>query len=278
MPAKKNAPKSTALSKNVIEGESSGGSGSRALSLIDQELAQEATGISNQIGQLGGGNRIEVKPDGTFNLPDGTVFDGEMKIVVVDFATHHDYYEAQYNPNNPVPPICYARGKNLDELKPEADSPDIQNPDCKSCPLNQFGSGPNGKSKACKNSRALAVLIVDPDQPDAHNAPDAPLYSFKLPPTALKSFDAAIAGLTRTLGHPIKGTLNVYAKPVGTYALISFGDPEPNDNYAEHAARRGEAHDILYRKPDFAAYEAKQAQGTNNRRGNRAAPARGARR
>lgn len=255
----------------VIDSTATGGkSSSKAMSTIDQELAAEIANIKNEIGQASG-NKIKVEPSGNFILPDGMNLGNEIQIVVVDFATHHDFYDAPYNSQNPTPPVCYARGKDLTTLAPEPDSPDIQSEKCSTCPMNAFGSGSNGKSKACKNSRVLAVLLVDPEDPDAINASDAPIYTLQLPPTAIKSFDGAASHIARTLlGPPIKAVLTVIAKPVGTYALISFIDPVPNTHYALHAARRPETIDMLYRKPDFAAYDAKQPTPRG-----RAAPARG---
>jgi hypothetical protein len=230
-----------------------------SLANIDAELANEVATLKNAIGQSSG-NKIKVEATGDFILPDGMNLGNEIQVVVVDFATHHDYYAGPYNPQNPEPPVCYARGKDLSTMVPEDDSPEKQNDRCATCQWNQFGSGQNGKSKACKNSRMLAVLVLDPDNPDSIDAADAPLYALQLPPTAIKSFDGAVAHVARSLnGPPIKAVFTVSAKNVGTYALISFSDPVPNASYAAHAARRGEAQDILYRKPDFAAYEAKQA-------------------
>src|SRR5690606_7800864 len=104
----------------------------------------------------------------------------------------------------------------------------------------------------------LAVALVDPDDPGAAAEPDAPLYTLELPPTAIKSFDGAVSAIARSLsGPPVKAVLTVRAKNVGTYALISFHDPLPNPDYAAHYARRGEVQDMLFRKPDFASYEAK---------------------
>lgn len=244
--------------------------GNKSLALVDQELANEVANLKNQIGQASG-NKIKVEATGDFVLPDGMNLGNEIQVVVVDFVTRNSFYSGPYNPNNPTPPDCYSIGKNLADLAPEADSPAIQADKCTTCPLNQFGSGNNGKSKACKNSRSLAVVLVDPEDPEASAALDAPIYTLDLPPTAIKSFDGAVAYVARSLaGPPVKAVLTVSAKNVGTYALITFSDPVPNPHYAVHYARRAEVQDQLYRKPDFAAYEAKQpARGSRN-----AAPAR----
>src|SRR5690606_5403449 len=114
--------------------------------------------------------------------------------------------------------------------------------------------------------------------PGAAAEPDAPLYTLELPPTAIKSFDGIVSNIMRSLsGPPVKAMLTVRAKNVGTYALITFHDPLPNPDYAVHYARRVEVQDMLFRKPDFAAYEAKapvRGRGAARAPARRAAPAR----
>lgn len=245
--------------------------GNTSLALVDNELANEVANLKQQIGQSSS-NKIKVTPQGQFLLPDGMDMGDEIQVVVIDFVTRHTFYSGPYNPNNLAPPDCYAIGKTIADLAPENDSPAIQSEKCATCPLNQFGSGANGTSKACKNARSLAVVLVDPENPGLAAEPDAPIYTLDLPPTAIKSFDGAVNHVARTLqGPPLKAVLTVTAKPVGTYALISFVDPVPNPDYAAHFARRGEVQDLLYRKPDFSAYEAKKPVARNART---AAPAR----
>ena len=243
--------------------------GSKALSTIDQEMAMDLASLKSQIGSPSG-NKIKVEATGDFVLPDGTNMGNEIQVVVVDFVTKHTFYDGPYNPGNPTPPACYAIGKDLATMAPEADSPQVQHGDCRTCPLNAFGSGSNGKSKACKNARMAAVIVIDPENANAARDPSAPVYMLELPPTAIKSFEAAISGVARALGLPVKAILTVSAKNVGTYALITFSDPIPNPNYALHYGRKAEVQDALYRKPDFAAYEAKAPAA----RGRSAAPAR----
>ena len=185
--------------------------GNKSIALVDQELANEVANLKNQIGQASG-NKIKVEATGDFVLPDGMNLGNEIQVVVVDFVTRNSFYSGPYNPNNPTPPDCYSIGKNLADLAPEADSPAIQGDKCATCPLNQYGSGDNGKSKACKNSRSLAVILVDPEDPDASAALDAPIYTLDLPRTAIKSFDGAVAYIARSLaGPPVKAVLTVSA-------------------------------------------------------------------
>lgn len=233
-------------------------SGNTSIALLDQELNSEAAALKQRIGQPAG-NKIKTEPAGNFILPDGMNLGNEIQVVVVDFVSKNTFYSTKFNPNAPTPPECYAIGKEIDAMAPEEDSPHIQHDACRSCALNQFGSGEGGRSKACKNSRLLAVLLVDPDNPRSIDAPDAPLYTLEVPPTSLRAFDGAVAHIARNLaGPPVKAILTLTARPAGTYALINFIDPLPNPGYAVHYARRAECRDMLYRKPDFAAFEARK--------------------
>lgn len=243
----------------------------QSLATIDAELANEVMDIKSRLGQPAG-NQIKIEVAGRFTDPSGADLGDEIQVVVVDFVSRNNLYLTEYDPNSITPPDCYAIGKaRHDQLVPEDDSPSKQSEDCSSCPMGQWGSGKGGRGKACGNRYLVAVLVVDPDDPEAHNAPDAPLYTINLSPTNLKSFDGFASGVARSLnGPPIKAIGTVVAENAGTFAKVYWNDPIPNPDYAAHAARRGEAQDILFRKPDFTAADAAPAQG----RGRAAAPKR----
>lgn len=232
--------------------------GGGALATIDQELSQEVANLKQQIGQPGG-RAIKIKNTG-FISPEGMDLGGEIQIIVLDFVSKNMFYDRPYDPQNPTAPACFAMGRVLSSMTPDPDSPAVQADSCAVCPLNAFGSGSNGKSKACKNTRELAVLLVDPENPDSINDPAVPIYTMSVPPTGLRAFDGAVASIARSLaGPPIKAILTATVKDAGTYGLLSFVDPVPNPNYGEHYQRRKEAAELLERRPDFTQYEAPKA-------------------
>lgn len=231
-----------------------------SLANIDAELQNEIANIKETIGQSSG-NRLKLEVTGDWTLPDGANLGNEIQVVVIDYASRNNFYLTNFDRDNPTPPDCYAMGKKIADMAPEDDSPEKQSDKCGTCPMNQFGSGQNGKSKACQNRRYAAVLLVDPENDGAHNEPDAPIYLIDLSPSNIKSFDGAVGMVARSLnGPPIKAILTVVGKNAGTYATATWIDPVPNPDYAQHVARRAEVQDLLYRKPDFAAHEAKQQQ------------------
>lgn len=241
------------------------------MATIDAEMAQDMARLKETIGQSAG-NRLKLEVTGSFTTPDGMDLGNEIKGIVIDYMSHNKFYTTPFNKDNPTPPDCYAIGKNIAEMAPEADSPQLQNPKCGSCWANQFNSAQTGAGKACQNRRHVALLVIDENNPDAHNAPDAPIYILDLAPTSLQAFDAAVSAVARALnGPPVKAILTLVGKNHGTFAKVSFVEPEPNPDYALHYSRKGEVQDMLTRKPDFAAYEAKAAAQPKGR--GRAAPA-----
>lgn len=230
-----------------------GGSNSaQALTTLDAELSQSAIALRGAIGGPAG-KSIKVKPTGNFITPEGHDLGSEFQCVIVDFMSKNMFYSTPFSADNPVPPDCYAANKLIAAMVPDPESPAVQAESCNVCPLNAFGSGNNGKSKACKNTRELALIVIDAHNPNAHLEADAPIYTLSLTPTALRSFDGFVSNAIRTLGGPpIKAIVTVAAENVGTYAAVSFHDMVPNPHYAVHAARRAEAADLLARKPDFS--------------------------
>jgi hypothetical protein len=229
----------------------------KSLATIDAEMAQGLIDLKGTIGQSAG-NRLTVEVKGSFTTPDGLDLGSEIQVVVLDYFSANKFYTVAFDRDNPAPPDCYAMGRIINDLVPEADSPHVQNKDCRTCPMNAFGSAQNGKGKACQNRRLVAVLIVDPNNPDAHNEPDAPIYLLDLSPSNNKSFDGAVNAVARALnGLPVKAILTVSAENAGTYAIVRWSDPVPNPDYALHYSRKDECYDMLTRRPDFAAHAAK---------------------
>lgn len=250
---------------------------SKSMTAIDDELSKEIANIKGQIGQTAG-SKIKIESSGDFLLPDGFNLGNEIQVVVLDFVSRNFYYLTPWDAVNPAPPDCYAlstlASKNVENaiqnMAPEPDSPAVQSDVCHTCPQNAWGSASNNKAKACQNRRWLSVLLVDSDNPEAHNAPDAPVYTLDISPSNIKSFTGAVAAIARALnGPPIKAILTVRGNNVGTYAALSFVEPVPNPDYASHMARRAECADILMRKPDFTI----QSQRTPSRQPARRKPA-----
>lgn len=229
------------------------------LATIEAQLAQEAAKVSAQVGQPEA-RKIAIDRSGNFIAPGGLNLGAEIEVCVIDFCSANDLYTAAYDPNKPAPPVCFARGREIADMYPEETSPEPQAETCAVCPHNQFGSRGNGK--ACKNTRNLAVVLMnefDEDSPE-----DTPMYLLSVPPTGLKSFDAAALQAARLLnGPPIKGVFTIRAVSGGTYTTLQFSTPQPNPFFADMFALRDKAEEIIGRLPDLTHYvpTRPQAQG-----------------
>lgn len=120
--------------------------------------------------------------------------DPKMDVVIVNAAPHvsRAYYAKLYDPNAISVPDCWSN----DGIKPDARSAAPQGKTCETCPMNKSGSGSNGKSRACKYSRRLAVLL-------GNNIENSDVYQMQLAPTSLfgKAPDEDHMGLDAYVKH-----------------------------------------------------------------------------
>jgi hypothetical protein len=117
--------------------------------------------------KMGGGaslRRIQTNNTGTFKRVVGGKQIGkavphQLDVIVVDILrdVSRKFYAKAYDPNAKATlPDCWS---NLGD-RPEPKASNKQAASCKACPRNVEGSGPNGKSKACRYERRIAVLIA----------------------------------------------------------------------------------------------------------------------
>lgn len=158
---------------------------------------------------------------------DGTFWEGEtalpdpLQCIVVAEALLHVWYEEAYDPENPAPPSCFATG-NVDPADPEGkktlhahpSSPNIQggpeNHDCGTCPLNQFGSAPVGRGKACANNRVLAIVMAD-DPALLDPKRELRWKTLTLSPTGLSSWGKYVKSIEREYKRPPEGVLTQFS-------------------------------------------------------------------
>lgn len=230
-----------------------------ALVSIQAEMQAALATLADRT-QAPSGDKIQIKNDKTFHLPDGTVAD-ELQVIIVDFTAYNAFYEGAYNKDAVVPPTCFAINPILVRMAPSENSPVKQSDSCGTCPMNQFNTASNGGGgKACKNMRRLCVLPVDADE-------DAPLWILDTSPTACKSFDGYVRSIaTKFNVLPVGVVTTVSFDPNLDYPTMRFGDPTPNENMAEHWTRRGEAQERLEQEPDVSSYAAAPAPTTKARK------------
>ena len=194
------------------------------------------------------GDKIRVGQNKVFSFPDGTSTPDPFQCVIVDFIASNDFYETGFDKDDISPPDCFARGTEPNTLMPSPNSPSKQADSCAVCPNNQWGSGPRGKGKACKNARLLAVL-----PPDA--TPESPIWILQASPTAIQFFDKYVKALGAQLGMMPWGVITTVGfDPQSDYPSLRFGKPEPLDpsRGLEFYQRITEARNRLMQEPDVS--------------------------
>lgn len=196
------------------------------------------------------GNRIKMN-NKMFKFPNGDVADS-VDAVIVDFVYMNKYYEGTYDPNNIVPPNCFALSPLPNSLEPSANAPDIQSQTgCASCAQNQFGT--NGKGKACQNRVLIALLPADASM-------ETPMMILDISPTAIKPFSAYVSAVARGLQRPPYGVITkIEFNHAVKWDVPVFSDPqliEDAEFIAMIRARRQEARDMLMVEPDVTAIQA----------------------
>lgn len=204
------------------------------------------------------GSKIRCTQDKFFMLPNGQKTAGPIVACILDFGTTHDFYASQYDSKNPESPICFAIGSDPRNMVPHATAPEPQHDNCQSCPMNQFKSAANGKGKACKNGRNLALLPADNSGQDVDH--EAEIWTLDVSPTAIKAFDAYVGDLARQFGSPPVAFLTeISFNPDVTFPQLMFSNPQPIGSIGEAMARQAEAAEMLTVAPDVSGYAAKQA-------------------
>lgn len=130
---------------------------------------------------MGGYNRIATNTNGTFKRivngeQVGKAIRGEFNAIILAMLEKpsRSFYASDYDPDaKGSAPDCFS---NLGD-KPEASAANRQAANCASCPKNIDGSGKNGKGKACRFSRKVALFLDGDESGD--------VYQFNIPAKSL---------------------------------------------------------------------------------------------
>jgi hypothetical protein len=153
-----------------------------------------------------------------FELPDGSKVESFVGIIL-DHNAANAWWEKSYEETGGgVIPDCFS----MDGLFPSETAEKKQHTNCRSCPMNQFGSDPDGgKGKACKNMKRLHILFEKELMP----------HRLSAPPSSIKAIDAYLSRLaSQGLPHQLVKTtfsLKVTKNATGIeFSTLAF---EPGD-------------------------------------------------
>jgi hypothetical protein len=106
----------------------------------------------------------------------GKIKDGHMNVIVINALpkVSRQFYASTFDPDAaPTLPDCWS---NLGDV-PDPKAANAQSANCASCPQNIDGSGTNGKGRACRFNRRIAVVLEGDMSGD--------IYQFNIPAKSL---------------------------------------------------------------------------------------------
>lgn len=137
-------------------------------------------------GQLAGGAAYISFKSGHLTIDGSPVPSGEVDVIPLAIAFERTKYLGEYDADKPQSPICFTFNGQF----PHEEAAEPQNPTCKGCPHDAWGSGPRGKGKACRESARLAVIAADSDPATAS------IYTAKVPISSISTVKDLLAYAT----------------------------------------------------------------------------------
>ena len=228
----------------------------------EEELAADAIAVAATEKDNLGGSFISHR-GGVFSI-NGNIVNGPLRMIVLDHVAENAYYEGDFDPDSPQPPVCYAFHRpvlkdgewTMEGMAPHPQAPDKQKQECKGCPQNEFGSAERGAGKACKNIRRLALMM--PEQLD--DIVNAEVMYMKLPVTSVKSWSGYVAGLAAMHKRPPYAMVTQFdiVKDLKTQYKITYSLLAPVDMEKYHAALKAKVEE--QKTKTMFPYQAREAE------------------
>ena len=143
----------------------------REVSELSKALADSGGGTSRRITMSKGVFRRIVN-----GKEAGKVKDGFLNVIIINALpkVSRQFYATAFDPDAaPTLPDCWS---NLGDV-PDAKAANPQSASCATCPQNIEGSGTNGKGRACRFNRRIALLL--------ENDMSGDIYQFNIPAKSL---------------------------------------------------------------------------------------------
>ena len=163
-----------------------------------------------------------------------------LDVVIVGSIYDRAYYPGAYGENKT--PHCYSFSKDGIGMVPHKDVQDQQHDSCDTCQWNQFGSAQQGKGKACREYRRVALIGVG-DELTADEVPEAIVGLAKIPPTSSRNFSDYVRKVAEKHQRPLWAmitTLTVLPDP-NKQVVVTFKDAAPLSREVAMAIKTREA-------------------------------------
>ncbi len=178
-----------------------------------------------------GGTWLTAK-GGQLMIGDMALPGNQAAVIVLDSIRENTFYGARYDPENPLPPICYAMGRDEEAMFPHLDMQKDLNyfkPQhwregavygCDGCPMNEWGSADQGNGKACQNRRRLTLIPAGLFNPkpgsrdfdlelftDPKHFAETEQAFFKMPVTSVRNWAKYVQQLAGSIRRPPHGVV-----------------------------------------------------------------------
>jgi hypothetical protein len=173
----------------------------------DAEMAKMAAEYNNTEASASSSNFISFKA-GQMTLHDSPLEGNRLDCIVLDSVIENSFFSSEYDPDNPVPPSCYAFGRDVKDMKPHSE---VTKKECESlcaeCWANMFGSAEKGRGKACKNIRRIAVLPISGNKLSVDVIARSEIVMSKIPITSVPAWAAHVKSIAEVLKKPPLGVV-----------------------------------------------------------------------
>lgn len=221
----------------------------KELAKLQEQLMKQAQEMATAI-EPTGGNTVKPNVRGGFDFPDGEFVEEPLQVVILAVASRKEYYDKPYKQGEVHPPACAAVGTGtFDELVPDPKAPRKQHDTCAGCPMNEFGTAPNGSGKACTDRKVIAFQLPNATEDDA-------IFTLKISPSGLRDFSNYMKRLVTRHGlPPVAFISELRTKPAGSSVttVVKEVAPLPEDKLGAFVAKQAEAQALVLEPPQFEA-------------------------
>ena len=125
-----------------------------------------------------------------------------MDVVVLESIHERTFYSEKYGQGENTSPACYSFSQTGEDMTPHPEAAAPQSKTCKGCPHDKWKSADNGRGKACREGRRLALLsaadLTDPDK-----VVGATVGYLRLPVTSVRGFSAYVQAVVGGTDLPL---------------------------------------------------------------------------
>lgn len=185
---------------------------------------------------------------GIFTINGVRMKDNKVEAIMLHAAFENQFYKNKFDPNKYETPVCFALSEDGENMVPHKDSPEPQAATCDECSRAVWGTGDNGKGKACKNVRRLAFMASTDLEGDIAKAE---VVLAKIPVTSAKNYSTYASQLSNVLHiAPLQAVTEMHVVPdAATQFQVNFGfirRIEDEGQLRALLARREDIHPLIF--------------------------------